>query len=430
MAMLGLEEKFVDDVLRLVSIKSFTNDSAGVLRCQQEYQKIAERMGFVTYFKANGKVLIVEPAGMTQIPEIGMVVHLDTVPFDDAEWTVNPLGEIKDGRIFGRGVVDDKAAAVMALYAVYSLKGKIHDSWQIIVGSCEEGDWSDMDLFMKENPKLAKFLFTIDGDGIQHGCRGYVDMELIFKREVSSNVTTLCQMSVPNATNNMVPAQACANIKGKECWVYGVAAHSSIPEAGENALTKLVRLIAQNKTIVSEFPGFFELMSNLETTNLKKSVGFPIDRITCEDGCYTTVVPVDCKILNDDYLVLTLNIRLCVHMASSMVSEMLSYISQTYNCNCYIKDFKLPAYVEPDSKYVMKMLESYNEILGKPTVSRVALGTGYNATLPNCVIFGPRFDNLHDERDFCHSADESRKISDLMIFLRMLKLYLKKMLSN
>lgn len=428
--MLRLEEEFVNDVLKLVSIKSFTDDGVGVLRCQQQFQKIAERMGFVSYFKANGKVLVVEPAGMTGIPEIGMVVHLDTVPFDEAEWSVNPLGEIRDGRICGRGVVDDKAAAVMALYAVSSLKGKIRNSWQIIVGSCEEGDWSDMNLFMKENPKLAKFLFTIDGDGVQHGCRGYVDMELIFKREVSANGTTLWQMSVPNATNNMVPAQACANINGKECLMYGVAAHSSIPEEGENALTKLVRLIAQNKTIVSEFPGFFELMNNLETSDLKKSVGFPIDRIACEDGCHTTVVPVDCKILNDDYLVLTLNIRLCVHATSSMVSEMLSYVSQTYDCNCYIKDFNLPAYVEPNSKYVRKMLESYSEVLGKPTVSRVALGTGYNAALPNCVIFGPRFDNLHDERDYCHAVDESRRVSDLMTFLRMLELYLKKTLSD
>ena len=33
--------------------------------------------------------------------------HLDTVPIGDG-WTKNPLGEIADGNIYGRGALDDK----------------------------------------------------------------------------------------------------------------------------------------------------------------------------------------------------------------------------------------------------------------------------------------------------------------------------------
>ena len=43
--------------------------------------------------------------------------HIDTVPVNESEWTVPPFGgEIRDGRIFGRGASDMKGAvAAMAV---------------------------------------------------------------------------------------------------------------------------------------------------------------------------------------------------------------------------------------------------------------------------------------------------------------------------
>ncbi len=422
------EYDFVKDILRIVSIESFTGDESGISKCQNEFKKIAESMGFDVNFHAQGKVLVIEPKGMQGIPEIGMVVHLDTVPFDDEGWVANPLGEIKDGRIYGRGVVDDKAAAVLALYAVFELSNEITNSWQIIVGSDEEGKWLDMDLFMKENPKLAKFLFTIDGDGIQHGCRGYMDVCLEFRRNLISNeLSKLTQLYVPNAVNNVVPSDAVAEVEGKIYRQKGIAVHSSVPEEGKNALTDLVIRISDNKSVVEEFPKFFLLMDRIKNSDVETSIGFQNQNVSVERGYNTTVVPVSCEV-KGDLLRLEINVRLGVKTSISMISDMLSYIALQYDCNCYVDDMKLPGYVEPSSKYVQCMLEAYKEVLGKETVSNVALGTGYNAALPNCIIFGPRFDPKDDEEDLCHCINESRKVSDLIAFYRMLKRYLKKVL--
>ena len=49
-------------------------------------------MGFVARFEAGRKVLVVEPKEACEVPEIGIVVHLDTVPFAKSEWSHNPLG--------------------------------------------------------------------------------------------------------------------------------------------------------------------------------------------------------------------------------------------------------------------------------------------------------------------------------------------------
>lgn len=424
------QDDIVNDILRIVAVQSFTDNVEDVVKCQTEYQAIAEKMGFVTRFEAGGKVLVVEPKKVSKSPKIGIVVHLDTVPFEKSEWRHNPLGEVANGRIYGRGVVDDKAAAIMALYAVKELEGEIARSWQIIVGSCEEGDWSDMVSYMNSNPTLPRFLFTIDGDGVQNGCRGYADLELEFRREtVTPGVRALRQLYVPNATNNVVPAKAVAMVWQKVYEQEGKAAHSSIPETGINALTELADRLENVREVVREFPGFFELMNRLRENDIQKSIGFPADEINCKEGCKTIAVPVGCH-LRDDVLTLNLNVRLCVHSHSLMMSKVIMYLCMTYNCNCYMHDLKLPAYVDANSEYIQKMLESYKEVLGIETKPNIAMGVGYNAALPNCAIFGPRFAVEHDEEDCCHAADESRKISDVMKFTQMLVHYLKKVLAK
>lgn len=424
------QEDIVNDILRIVAVPSFTDNAEDVVKCQTEYKAIAEEMGFVAHFEAGRKVLVIEPKEVCGVPEIGIVVHLDTVPFAKSEWSHNPLGEVTDGRIYGRGVVDDKAAAIMALHAVKELEGKIADSWQIIVGSCEEGDWSDMESYMNSNPKLPKFLFTIDGDGVQNGCRGYADIEVEFRRKaLLPGIKVLKQLYVPNVTNNVVPGKAVAMVWQDVHQQEGKAVHSSIPETGENALMKLVDELRGIKEVVQEFPNFFELMSKIKNSTVQESIGFPADEIDCKEGCETIVVPVGCSLDGDD-LTLTLNVRLCVHSCSSMISKMLMHICLNYDSNCYLRDMKLPAYVDSDSAYIQKMLESYEEVLGIETKPNVAMGTGYNSMLPNCVIFGPRFAVEHDEEDYCHAVDESRKISDVMKFTEILVRYLEKVWHN
>jgi len=41
--------------------------------------------------------------------------HLDTVPFDREAWSVDPLGEIRDGRVYGRGATDMKGTVAVML---------------------------------------------------------------------------------------------------------------------------------------------------------------------------------------------------------------------------------------------------------------------------------------------------------------------------
>lgn len=47
--------------------------------------------------------------------------HLDTVPFDEREWTYDPLGERVDDRIYGRGATDMKGPLAAMVHAATSI---------------------------------------------------------------------------------------------------------------------------------------------------------------------------------------------------------------------------------------------------------------------------------------------------------------------
>lgn len=55
-------------------------------------------------------------------PGLLLLNHMDVVPANEEFWTVDPLGgEIRDGYLYGRGVIDDKAAGIAQLLTFLEL---------------------------------------------------------------------------------------------------------------------------------------------------------------------------------------------------------------------------------------------------------------------------------------------------------------------
>ena len=423
--MKDFKERIVSDILKLVAIKSFTDDRQGISECQSKVYEIATDLGFLCSYCADGKVLVIEPRNKTEEPELGIVVHLDTVPYDEKEWNANPLGEIKDERIYGRGVVDDKAAIILAIYAMLEKTEEIKPTWQIIVGSSEEGSWIDMKEYLEEGHTLPKFLITIDGDGVQNGCRGYMDLELTFQRGALTRHIT--DLQVINGANNAVPGKAMIVHDETIIEVTGKSAHSSIPHLGQNALVNLLYGLFYAD---SEFTGLFKLASDLKDNYNARCIGFK-DHSEIMEGQNvggTSVCMTNCY-YKKDKITANLNIRFSPQVTKGEINKAIVDICSKYDCYAEVKEFKMPAYISPESKEIKMMLDSYEEVLGKKTESTFAMGCGYNSALPNCAIFGPRFAVNHDEEDTCHSVDENRSIEDTLTFFEMLCVFIRKFYS-
>ena len=120
--------------------------------------EIAENLGFETKNLDNY-------IGYAQYGEgedyIGILGHVDVVPVGEG-WKFPPFsGHIEDGKMYGRGVLDNKGPIIAALYGLYVIKEsdlKINKPVRIIFGTDEESGFNDIPYYLeREKPPIMGF---------------------------------------------------------------------------------------------------------------------------------------------------------------------------------------------------------------------------------------------------------------------------------
>jgi predicted dipeptidase len=108
-------------------------------------------------YRAVGTNDVFELSWGTGAPHLGLVFHGDVVPAPAHEWKRPPFEPVvEDGRLYGRGVEDDKgplASALVALDFARQLGLKPQGRVLVIVGNGEESDWSGMFKYAASEPK-------------------------------------------------------------------------------------------------------------------------------------------------------------------------------------------------------------------------------------------------------------------------------------
>jgi predicted dipeptidase len=111
-----------------------------------------------------GPVTEVELPGPSDAPVLGLLVHGDVQPVEEAKWTVPPFkGVVKRGFVLGRGAADDKGPLVQALLAMAALRdsgmARTH-TIRLLVGSDEESTNLDIATYLKSHrpPDLSLVL--------------------------------------------------------------------------------------------------------------------------------------------------------------------------------------------------------------------------------------------------------------------------------
>ena len=106
--------------------------------CLENTLSLARRLGFKAW-SLDGYYGIVEYGEGEET--VGVLAHLDIVPVGDG-WDFDPFaGVINDGKLYGRGTLDDKGPAIMSLYALAALKETavaLKRKIRIILGCNEE----------------------------------------------------------------------------------------------------------------------------------------------------------------------------------------------------------------------------------------------------------------------------------------------------
>jgi acetylornithine deacetylase/succinyl-diaminopimelate desuccinylase-like protein len=160
-----------------------------------------------------------------------LMAHLDVVGVDKTKWTVDPFGGvIKDGYIYGRGVIDDKGMLAANLAVFISLKrtgARLNRDIILLAEGDEEAGGEDGMIFavQKHWDKIAA-AYAINEEGrviVANGKVQYVGIQAAEKVPVNVNVIatgTSGHGSIPRPDNAVVHlAAAVEKIGGYEAPV-------------------------------------------------------------------------------------------------------------------------------------------------------------------------------------------------------------------
>ena len=158
---------FLREILQIDTVKSAASEGKpfgeGNALCLEKVLDKAKEMGFET-FNCDNYAGHVDFGNGDEI--FGILGHLDVVPAE-GKWTYPPFGgEIKDGVLYGRGVLDDKGPMIACLYALKQLKDEgfvPSKKIRLIFGCDEESGWGCMDYYSSKI-KLPDVGFSPDGD--------------------------------------------------------------------------------------------------------------------------------------------------------------------------------------------------------------------------------------------------------------------------
>lgn len=191
---------------------------------------------------------------------VAVLGHLDVVPAGDGWTETEPFsGEIKNGRIYGRGTMDDKGPMVAAIYALAALKDAgfaPSKRIRLLFGTNEETGCGDMSWYVSHGGELPVYGFTPDGEyPIINGEKGILNGT--YSRKLHQTGDYRLTKFEGGAASNISPAYAAAELKcpadaaskisadkvtvtpiegGIRVEAEGVAVHGSTPEQGENAI--------------------------------------------------------------------------------------------------------------------------------------------------------------------------------------------------
>ncbi len=377
---------------------------------------------------------------------MGILCHLDVVPAGDG-WTRDPWGgEVHDNRIYGRGVVDDKGAAILALFAMRAVREAgipLEDSVRLILGCDEETGMTDMKYYAKRcdlpdygfSPDAEFPVINIEKGGLSLtlGCvTGGESSSDIQVKELYAGVR---QNVVPGAARAVLRVkdeagfyESLRSVKEKtgytlECeklkngdirlTAIGKSAHASMPYLGFNAAGALLIALDMLKAGGGSREAIKALASKLGTEGDGKSLG-----IACSDEL-SGALTCNLGILRYDGSHLEAKLDIRYPLCADEVQMCGAAVKAVSEAGMYVKlrSSHKPHHVPAEHKVVKGLLKAYTEATGLEGYAFAIGGGTYSRCMPNTVAFGLNFPG---DDDPCHMPDEFMDIDKMMLSARIM----------
>ena len=441
---LNHKEDLLKDLFELLSVRSIlgtditeeTPFGSGPREALDLILSFGKRDGYKTK-------LVENKAGHIEVGQgeelFGILGHVDVVPVVEADWTSHPFKpEIRDGKIFARGSLDDKGPTMAAYYAV-KLLDKLGVKWnkrvRVIVGSDEETGFRCVEAYFKHEEQPASG-FTPDAMFplvYAEKARATFDHKLKFVDEDGQYNYKLVKFNGGQVLN-MVVASAKAELEGEasdikekfenflaqeklegevevgntiKLTLKGKAAHGSTPQYGINGATKLAEFLStlgldnNGKNFVDYI---VEKLAN-DPFGEKLEINYSDDEMgeaTYNYGILEYDLERKIGLVSTD----------CRHPKKFDLVDRLNGI-KVDNIDIEVTSTKEAHYVPKDDELVTTLMDVYRKHTGDTKNDAFVLGGGtYARCLKKGVAFGLLFP---DKEDTMHQANEYLEVEDLLL---------------
>lgn len=414
----------IEDLKALVRIPSVSRGDPAeegkpfgktVYEALQAALAIARRLGLKAW-DVDGYCGVVEYGEGEEV--LGILAHLDVVPEGEG-WSVPPYSATeKDGRIIGRGTLDDKSPALSAIYALAAAKEcglEMKRRVRVILGCDEEIGSLGVEHYLKVEgqPTLA---FTPDAEypvvnsemGIMHTTyeKHYASALKIDCGTAANVIPGVIRAELPSeAVPVRVPEGFTASFEGNRITVEGRGGHASMPEFAKNALQALLAILvqqplpAEDKATVLALHALWKFDLHGETLGID---------VTDESG-RTTYSP---DVIRFDETGVRF-IADCRHPFTAKAEDLLQKWDDAYGKAGFARTdtvIKPGHFIPADSELVSTLMNIYNELNGSNSKPLSMGGGTYAREMENAVAFGIVREG---EESMCHMPDESISIEDI-----------------
>lgn len=369
---------------------------------------------------------------------IGIIGHLDVVPAQESDgWTTPPFSpSIRDGKLFGRGSIDDKGPVIAALYAMKAIKDtmNIQKRVRLIIGLNEEKDWKCINYY-KEHEEWPIVGFSPDANfpaifaekGIMSislenpfSIKDFEILEINCNNNAINVVPKYCSITlkstsktsfeIDNLLNNSIDNLSISKINDDTIKIeaFGIASHAAHPELGKNAIKLLIEFLLDN----FEFDtNYLNIIYEAGLFDIESPRFMSKEQIKDESGILTSNVAI--LEYKNNNIIIKINLRVPVTVSLDEIKSKYDNLLMNFS-TATVKMFGIqePLYVDKESYLVKTLVDIFNKKTGL-NAKPIAIGGGtYARAFKNFISYGA---TMPGDLDMCHQVDEFIEIDKLIL---------------